>query len=175
MPLYVIRHGKTLCNEKSLANGHFDENLLEEGKTQANEVKKQLQNIEFSKVYTSPLKRAKQTAKIVSDLDLNVDERLIERDLGLFTMKPINYEARNYYWTYNNPIKYKDMESLDSVFQRVYEFLDEKKEEYEINSILVVTHQGIARIIDCYFNGIPKDNNLMNISFENCEIRKYGV
>ena len=41
-------------------------------------------------------------------------------------------------------------------------------------NILIVTHNGMARAIYVYFNGIPEDGNLYNCGRQdNCEIRKY--
>lgn len=174
MEIFLIRHGQTKYNELNIANGLFDENLNEQGIFEANQLKKELKNVEFDYIYVSPLKRALDTAKIIkSSQQLIIDERLIERDLGEFTNKPINIEKRIEYWTYGYKCNYR-METLDEIFKRVYEFLDDIKKKHENEKILVVTHQGICRIIDCYFNGIPEDNDLMKISYKNCEIRKYG-
>ena len=174
MEIFLVRHGQTKCNELNIANGLLNENLTKQGIIEANQVKNKLINVDFDNIYVSPLKRTLDTAKIIkSSQQLIIDERLIERDLGEFTNKQIDCEKRKQYWEYGNKCQY-NMESLDSVFNRVYKFLEELEKKHENDKILIVTHQGICRIIDCYFNGIPKDPDLMKISFDNCEIRKYG-
>lgn len=174
MELYLVRHGQTKCNLLNIANGILDEELTEKGISEAQELNRKLLDIKFDCIYVSSLKRAIKTSKIIKpNSEIIVDKRLMERDLGEFTNKPIDYKKRKKYWEYGNNCDY-DMESLLNVFNRVYEFLDEIKKKHENDKILIVTHQGICRIVDCYFNGIPKDPDLMKISFNNCEVRKYG-
>jgi broad specificity phosphatase PhoE len=55
----------------------------------------------------------------------------------------------------------------------VYKFLDRIKEEYADKKILIVAHGGISIPVNCYFNGIPEDDNLLKLSLRNCEIAKY--
>lgn len=174
MILYSVRHGETNCNLLNIANGILDEDLTAQGIFQAEELNKTLQDIDFNCIYSSPLKRALKTSQIIKPNKVIItDNRLIERDLGEFTNKLIDYEKRKQYWKYGNNCDY-NMESLDSVFDRIYQFLGELEKKHENEKILLVSHQGICRIIDCYFNGIPKDPDLMKISFDNCEVRKYG-
>lgn len=173
MELYLVRHGQTECNVLNIANGILDEDLTEQGIIEAENLNKALYNTDFDFIYSSPLKRSLTTAQIIKPWDKKiVDKRLIERDLGEFTNKPINYEKRKQYWKYGNTCDY-DMESLGNVFNRVYQFLDELEKKHKHQKILIVTHQGICRVIDCYYNGIPEDPDLMKISFGNCEVRKY--
>ena len=61
------------------------------------------------------------------------------------------------------------------LFKRVYEFLDDIKEKYKDKTVLVVTHSGISKVVECYFNGIPEDGNLEVLSLKNCEVRKYDL
>ena len=47
---------------------------------------------------------------------------------------------------------------------------------YNNKNILIVTHNGVARAIYVYFNGIPKDGKIWKIGTQkNCEIRKYNI
>ena len=41
--------------------------------------------------------------------------------------------------------------------------------------ILLVTHQGVSKAINCYFNGIPKDGNLQTLGIDNCEVKEYNA
>lgn len=60
--------------------------------------------------------------------------------------------------------------------QEVWECLDEIKKKYPPNSkILIVTHNGVCRMIGAYFNGIPKDGNLSIYAHDNCEIKSYDI
>jgi len=63
--IFLIRHGRTEWNKKKVFRGHIDIPLDEVGKNQAEATGKFLQNINLSVIYSSPLKRALQTAEII--------------------------------------------------------------------------------------------------------------
>ena len=82
---------------------------------------------------------------------------------------------RDLYWNYKDTTVYEKAESMQELFKRVYEFLDDIKEKYKDKTVLVVTHSGISKVVECYFNGIPEDGNLEVLSLKNCEVRKYDL
>ena len=83
--LYIIRHGKTEMNRANLLQGRSDIPLNEEGILQAQEASDSLRDVHFNHVFSSPLSRALQTARIVApQADPTVDERLIEMDYGQY-------------------------------------------------------------------------------------------
>ena len=84
MNLVFLRHGLSQWNLENKFTGWIDVPLAEQGAVEAYEAKKVLQENEFTPdiVFTSYLKRAQQTAKIVSDLQFIKDWRLNERHYG---------------------------------------------------------------------------------------------
>ena len=64
--LYLVRHGETNWNLEKRAQGVSDIPLNQTGKIQAKNLAKKLQGIIFSKIYTSPLTRALETAEIMA-------------------------------------------------------------------------------------------------------------
>ena len=41
---------------------------------------------------------------------------------------------------------------------------------------MIVTHNGVARAIYAYFNGIPEDGNMLEVGGQkNCEIKEYEL
>lgn len=103
------------------------------------------------------------------------DKRIIERDCGEFTVLPFDSLDRDLYWNYNDTTIYEKAESMEHLFNRVYKFLDEIKEIYKDKTILLVTHEGITKVINCYFNGIPEDGNLQTLGLKNCEVKIYDL
>ncbi len=103
------------------------------------------------------------------------DKRIIERDCGEFTGKGFDSLDRDLYWNYNDPNIYQKAESMTALFKRVYEFLDEVKVKYNDKIILLVTHSGVSKVINCYFNGIPEDGNLQVLGLKNCEVKIYDL
>ena len=70
MELYIVRHGTTSWNEQKKLQGSADIQLNEEGRKVAALTGEALKNVSFDKIYTSPLKRARQTAKITGSGNL---------------------------------------------------------------------------------------------------------
>ena len=85
-PFYFIRHGETDWNLKKMVMGSTDIDLNQTGIDQATEAAYIIQNIELSKIYSSPLKRAYKTSEIISSicgLDIEVMPELKERHWGV--------------------------------------------------------------------------------------------
>ena len=110
-------------------------------------------NIKIDLVVSSPLKRASETAKIVSgvigyDKEILTDNRITEHDQGDLTFTPIKEITSKVMATAKNA------EETIVFFNRVKSFLDEYK-KYEGN-VLMVCHAGVGRIIESIkTNGNP--------------------
>jgi broad specificity phosphatase PhoE len=86
MRLFIVRHGQTSWNVEGRAQGHTDIPLDETGLEQARALAAGFQpGCTVSKIYTSDLSRARQTAEILAhrlDADLIIREDLRERCFG---------------------------------------------------------------------------------------------
>ena len=179
MNLYVIRHGQVDCNYNHTIASYTEVELNSNGINQAKEASKEMLNIDYDIVFCSPQKRTKSTMEIVNIKNKKIiyDERLKERNAGILEgKKSTEVDLDNYWNIYSN--QYKNSESLDDLFKRVYSFLEDlkNKEEYrQYENILVVTHDGVCRTIHCYFNGLPENGNIRLYRYDNCEIRKYVI
>ena len=84
--IYIVRHGQTDWNVEGRYQGRLDIDINEKGIEQAKIMRDELLNVKFDKVISSPLKRAIQTAQIISQFDnvgdIIIDERIIERCNG---------------------------------------------------------------------------------------------
>lgn len=84
--LAVIRHGQTAWNQARRLQGRTDVPLDDHGRAQADEAGRILAREGWSRVVTSPLSRAVETASIINGhvgaADVEVDESLIERHYG---------------------------------------------------------------------------------------------
>lgn len=88
--LYLIRHGRSTWNAEGRVQGQADAPLDDTGREQARKLARKLQDIDFDAFYSSPLSRARETAKIIAephDLPITFDERLMERGFGNWTGK----------------------------------------------------------------------------------------
>ena len=75
--IWFVRHAQSEYNKKKLFTGWHDPELTQHGIHIAHELKEELYGIKFNQVYSSPLKRALSTAKIlIDDQEIIVDDRL---------------------------------------------------------------------------------------------------
>lgn len=174
--LYVVRHGQTDWNIAGKIQGKTDIPLNENGLDQANVVKEMLKDVKFTNVYSSPLLRAKNTAEIICDSKISVltDERISERCMGDYEgMDPHSMNLERF-WDYSKNVNVENVEPVKDLINRVYDFLEEKKESYENGDVLIVTHGGVYPAILAYFEGIPDDNKMLRKRIKNCEVIKFG-
>lgn len=170
--IYFVRHGETEWNKIGRMQGSIDIELNETGRKQASIVKEKLKGVKFDKVFSSPLKRAKETATIISNQEVVVDDRLTERYNGELEGK-LKDEIK-VYPDFNNPDERRfGIESLDSFKGRIYNFLDEITKEYKNQNILVATHAGICLYVRCYFEGEPDGVLYEKYKLGNCEVLSY--
>ena len=67
---YIFRHGETDCNREGRWQGcGIDMDLNDTGRRQAEELSKRLAPLNLQVIFSSPLKRALQTARIVAGLN----------------------------------------------------------------------------------------------------------
>ena len=176
--IYVVRHGETDWNKLHKVMGRVDIPLNETGKSQAKITSEKLKEYKIDLTISSPLKRACETAKIINEtknLEIIYDDRLLERDFGEFEGLDYNERYEPLLWDYYENKEYEKTERMDNFFKRIYDFCNEIKEKYKDKTILLVTHEGITKVINCYFNGIPEDGNLQTLGLKNCEVKVYNL
>ncbi len=179
MKLYVMRHGETNRNKLNHVLGRSDLPLNEKGLSQADMAGRKLKDIHFDAIYSSPMKRACQTAWSVVRHQTNpapvlVDDRLIEQNFGEFEGfsrddERYQKEKRDYFKPF------KGGESFLDVAARVYCFLDDLARESvrsDRENILITTHGGILRVIENYFSGMENEE-FTRFFASNCEVRCY--
>ena len=145
--IYLVRHGQTLQNRAGLLQGRSDFPLNEMGREQARRVGAffREQGVRFDAVYTSPLRRAVQTAALIAGetVPLRVDERLIEMDYGPYEGMDLRAPAPEvlaFFRDFVNVPAPTGMEKLSAVTARLGAFLEQLRPEAEERDILVSTH-----------------------------------
>lgn len=174
--LYATRHGLTAFNAQNKICGATDIPLAEEGIRQAQALAEQCAACgDIDRIIASPMIRAQQTASIVAEklhLPVQTDERLREWDYGSYEGKdrftPGFAEAKSL-WGCKMP---GGGESVFQIVQRTFNVLDDVKRLYPEETVLLVCHGGICRVIDSYFNDMTVEE-FMQIFWGNCELRAY--
>ena len=153
--LWFVRHAQSEYNEKKLFTGWHDPPLTNHGVAMAEELKKEIDTVNFSHVFSSPLKRAFQTAKIIVPNDeITIDDRIKERSYGDWSAKNKDqvkdiegeegYVAARRGWHTSPP----NGESLKDVSERVQPFLDALP---GTGNILIVSHGNTIRALSVIF------------------------
>ena len=92
-PFYFLRHGQTQTNVQDLIAGWGDTELTDLGRRQAQSAAELLAKHPISAIYSSALKRARDTAQYVADrlqLPVTTIAELAERNWGVLEGQPRN-------------------------------------------------------------------------------------
>ncbi len=177
MNLYVTRHGETLWNVENRVQGITDIPLTEKGKNDAYQLQDLVKKINIDVVISSPLSRARETAKILVDskLPINTDDRIKERDWGLNEGASIDSVDRWDCWDLILNTKLNNIECIQDFMYRVSSFIEDIKIRYKDKNVLVVTHSAVIRVIHYMLGTIPEDGDLSKIDIPNLRILEYHI
>ena len=150
MPIKITYfiHGTTTDNEQHLATGWADGELSALGVKQSKELGPLVSDKKFDVVFCSDLKRAVDSAELsfAGEYKIIQDERLRECNYGDFTQHPSS-EFKSDMTQYIDK-KFPNGESYKDVEQRIADFLDFLKKEYEGKYIAIVAHQAPQLALD---------------------------
>ncbi len=175
MKLIIVRHGETKQNAVGIIQGQSHGELSKKGIEQAKKLGGRLKNEKINCMYTSDLKRAFDTAKLISKhhpkIPLIKRKEIREIDFGDLQNKQkdkIDY----YYHKENDPDYYKknNVESLKKIYNRAKKFIDEITEKHKGETIVIVSHAGIIKSIILVLNK-RKYNEINNLP----DIKNTGV
>lgn len=177
-----MRHGQNLDNLNGILNGHRDEPLTEKGLEQALQVAERIKDEElvFDAVYSSPLSRAFETAKIVHEI-VNTpipqkEELLIERDFGVMTGKKISEietlcspdiiktENTTYFLNPNRA------ETFPDLMKRAGLLLEKINNNHTSGNVLLVCHGDIGKMVYAKYYNLNWESVLVQFHFGNCDL-----
>lgn len=180
MKLLLARHGETDWNTKSWIQGSTDIPLNERGKEQAKQLGSRILNdgMALSRIYTSGLKRARQTAAIVSymaEVPYMVEPGLEEMNLGSWegrTWKQVQKVYVKEYENWKNNRRYTRTpqgESYQDLLDRLVPALVRIVEREE-KDVLVVTHSACIMTLFSYLYETPFEDMVKNYHTKNAHI-----
>jgi broad specificity phosphatase PhoE len=163
MELILVRHGESVWNKEGKVQGSQNPVLSKKGKQQAELLARRFEDIinNIEVIYSSPLVRAYETAKIITRYNENIPiythDALREIELGEWEEKTIEKIKKQYpgmleKW-YSEPLSVKvpGGETILEFKHRVTDVLDNiVKKHYHQNKVLVVTHGGVISIYIAY-------------------------
>jgi 2,3-bisphosphoglycerate-dependent phosphoglycerate mutase len=182
MVLILLRHGKTIWNKKNILAGSTKNiDLSEDGKIEAKNVCKILKKYNFDYVFTSDLKRAKDTCSIIKD-ELNQSfcvinsNKINERNFGFLAGKN-KFEIENIYgaekiknWLHSYNGKPPNGESIREVSIRFGNYFDENILPLLKNNknILIISHSYSLKGLLIHL-GLKDSNNIDEFIINNCK------
>jgi probable phosphoglycerate mutase len=163
--IYVVRHGQTDLNLKGIVQGSgVDSSLNDTGRAQALAFFENYKHILFDKVYTSVLKRTKETVENFIQIGIPTEALvgLNEISWGKKEGEPITPEEDKYYhymldqWQKGNTtLRIEGGESPDEVVTRMKPAVDHILTKENENTILICMHGRAIRILLCYLLNYP--------------------
>lgn len=169
MKVFMIRHGESETNRNGLWTGWLDASLTEQGRAEAEQVRRFLSKINFDKIYASDLSRAKTTAEIaLPTYEYEIVTDLREVNVGSIAGEPIN-SVKDSDKALLNKDGYQIFggESREEFDNRVRAFM-KRLEGQNNENIAVFSHAGVLRkALDIVLDTeIPRNNMLC----QNCAI-----
>jgi len=143
--IFFVRHGETALNRDGRLQGRIDLELSERGGEQVARVAQRFASGSVERVYTSPLRRAQQTAEaiaVASGADVEIDDRLVELDYGEWDGKPLTEmrTPRGELWFADPTFAPPGGESLVDVTARVEAFCRHRLRPDGDARIVAVSH-----------------------------------
>lgn len=155
--IFIVRHGQTDWNANQKIQGHTDIPLNKVGEEQARNLAQLFKHINFDAVYSSDLIRAKKTAELIlveKKLTLETTKLLRERRHGKLEGKHFSeMDSINKIWAGLDRQQrlsytpYRGYESDGKIISRLITFLREIAVSRLGQTVLVVAHGGIMRVL----------------------------
>ncbi|MCR5702514.1 MAG: histidine phosphatase family protein [Lachnospiraceae bacterium] len=188
MEIYIVRHGETIWNAAKKLQGSVDVELNENGRKLAGETGRNLSDLNFDVIYSSPLIRAYETACLIRgyrNIPIIRDDRLKELRFGINEgknfSKLLEDTSTPFHYFFKAPDKYmapEDGETLEHICSRAKNFMEEVVEpnasRYE--RIMIVGHGALNKAIMCHVKkhgidkfwsgGLQKNCNVIIVNYD---------
>ena len=163
--IYILRHGHSTGNEQNLITGHYDCDLSEMGKRQASLAADYIfKNLKIDVFYSTDLIRAKNTLLPAAKLcgkPIVIEPALRELSVGEWEGRSFEEIEGLYPREFRAWVNKEDGavptggESWEEMSRRVVHRFREILEESEGKSIIICTHGGVIKALQCHFANKP--------------------
>ena len=161
--LLMVRHGISEFNAARRFAGYSDVEMSSAGYEQAEKLRDRLAGEKIDAVYSSDLKRASETAAIISsghEMDIATCSELREVNYGdiegltYYEISRLYPEVAETVANFNLRLDFPGGESFKEFITRVSKFLGKLKKHSPSQTLLVVSHSGPLRVLICRLLGI---------------------
>lgn len=181
--IYIARHGQDEDNAAGVLNGRRDTPLTELGRNQAYDLASKIAEtgLIFDAVYSSPLRRALETARIVCSVlggavEPVIMPQLIERDFGVMTGVPITEIPER---CAPNVLKAEKItyfldpegaETFPQLVERGHMILEQIRQARSEGNTLLVCHGDIGKMVYAAATGKAWEDVLRDFHFGNGDL-----
>ena len=156
--IYLLRHGAYHSPKPIVPYRLPGFHLSDEGIKQAQSRSETLKNVPIIAIFTSPMERTLETAKIIAmphGLTPIIDERLNEVRSPLQGKTKAEIDKLGGWFVYENEwYKKQGGESLSEICSRVCACIDEKMKEYEGKTLVFISHGDNLMLAAEHFKGL---------------------
>lgn len=165
--IYLIRHGLTESNKKKIYAGWSDESLCQEGVSALLEIGKKSKKFKIEKVFSSPIRRAVQTAEVINsflNMTIEIEENLKEMKMGPWEGLSEDEVAEKFpnewkIWNLEpSKLKLDGRETLKELQIRGLKAVKNISNISDCSRILAVTHVALIRVLIICYNNLSMDN-----------------
>jgi len=162
---YLVRHGETDWNREQVFRGRLDIPLNDFGRQQAQAIGEKLADAKLTAVYTSPLKRARETADIVAracGLEALVQEGFIDLDFGEWqglTQGQVRAQFPEVYRTWQGTPEAAAIpgaEPLTVVKERAVSAIMKLAERLPDARVCIVSHRVVCKLVMAWALGLDE-------------------
>lgn len=180
MKIYLIRHGESLAN-LGLVSADFSmdnqNDLSKKGENQIREIIPAFQNCNIVRIFSSPMKRAIDSAKILQSGLINapkitIDNRLKEIDYGIFTDDRDNPEMQNIAKKQidgDQEIRFGGGENMREILGRFLDFSVDTYKKNQNGEIVIFSHGRLISIVSKKIEELCQ-NNIKKSKIDNASI-----
>jgi broad specificity phosphatase PhoE len=183
MKLIMVRHGETRWNRENRVVGHIGIALNSNGRRQVELLAKRLENDNVSAIYSSPLKRARETAEAIArfhGLKVMDDDAFKEIDAGEVEGLTFGEVMERYGvffkdWMKGDPsLRMPGGESMTELQQRTWTAVEKIVEENTDREVILVSHSlAILSIIVRALGMAPSNFRRLRLSVASISILEF--
>jgi probable phosphoglycerate mutase len=165
MRVFLIRHGDIAAHDR--LGQRAQESLTAVGSDQARRVAHFLESFQIAAVFSSPLRRAQETAQAIADIvnvPVTTESALREVDAGEWENRSFHDLSGTDRWKWYNSFRSGTRppggEMMLEVQARVVGFLERSAQTFRNANICAVSHGDVIRAAVCHYTGIALDLSL---------------
>ena len=162
LEIILIRHGQSVANTKMLVCGQIDSELTDLGRIQGRKLQPFLENkiIPNTKIISSPLQRALETAKIsVNNRNIIIEPKITELNTG--THSSLTYDEMYFidnrfrYLSENLDLNFPNGESINQLYSRTSNWLDLTLSTIKSQQLIIFSHAYSLNCMLHHLNSLP--------------------